>query len=911
MSYTFLSLFRYTTVLLLCLSAFAKGAGPLREWWLDVETFSPRSGKLNMRLLQIDIPSATYTWDGGLSHGNNTPDGNWSTVNNWAGGSAPLQGASTDLIFSQSGVRRTANQNIGSSFQLRSITFDNISNVTDLTGGTLDFDTGSPSIRGQATQNSAIAVTISNNIILDRGLTVGGTGSAALTFSGTLSGSGSLWKQDSGTLILAGSSNSFLGGIELNGGILEYGNGNALGSGAITLAGGELRATSSTTLARSISLGAGQQGAISVVSGSTLTFTGAINALGDLSIGSGQEGSGGVVIFSPSSAITSFNTTLTITGGAVRAGNPLLGLLTSSLASVTIAATAQLDFQFQGGSPTIANLQGAGSIHTESLLTLLAGDYAGTVFGGGGVTKSSAGALTLSGSSQFEGNFTLDAGDLRVGHNRALGGAQVTLVLAGGNLSAVNADRVLDNPVTVIGNAVIASSPDSTPRRLTFSGTTSLNSGTLLNVSNIGDTTFSNVISGSGGIVKSGVGRLILSNTANTFTGGLTLNGGTLALPNEGIFGLGSVALNAGRLEFQNSLTTARTYNLSNAMTIASAAGTTLSYGDGANINGGFLGTGGLHAFRNGSSMNGATSAFGSSLTTTGSVAFSNATLRGAATQLSGTLTATNTLLSSAGTLAVSGVVSTNGFESDGILTVNAGGTVANSGTPLVLGGGSRTTINSGGTLATGVGSTIELNDGVLTNNGTQSGVLNVNFGSLAKGIGLFGTVNVNEGGRFAPGNSPGVATVANLSLAGGGSYQFELNTTAVSPGAGQDFINAANNISITAGATSNSVFSIAIVSLNTINQPGALSDFDATQNYNFTLATAAGGITGFAPNKFSVDTSAFANNLQGGHFEVAQIGNDLQLRFVAVPEPSTWAMMLAGVTLLVGFSSLRCRRRN
>lgn len=78
-------------------------------------------------------------------------------------------------------------------------------------------------------------------------------------------------------------------------------------------------------------------------------------------------------------------------------------------------------------------------------------------------------------------------------------------------------------------------------------------------------------------------------------------------------------------------------------------------------------------------------------------------------------------------------------------------------------------------------------------------------------------------------------------------------------PGNGADFINATNNIPITGGTTPNSVFSLALVSLNSMNQPGALVDFNPTQNHAFTRSTAADGINGFASNKFAIDTTGFA----------------------------------------------------
>lgn len=213
--------------------------------------------------------------------------------------------------------------------------------------------------------------------------------------------------------------------------------------------------------------------------------------------------------------------------------------------------------------------------------------------------------------------------------------------------------------------------------------------------------------------------------------------------------------------------------------------------------------------------------------------------------------------------------------------------------------GGQVIQVSVGETLSGATGTSLELKDTLLVNNGTVSGTLNVNSGGVAKGSGTFGMVNVTGGGMIAPGNSPGTANVTSLTFASGGTYQFELNSANATPGNGADFINDLGVLSITAGNTPNTVFSIAVISLNGANQPSALTDFDSSLPYSFTLVTAAGGITGFAADEFSVDTTGFANNLRGGAFSVAQQGNNLVLNFIPVPEPTTTVMLLGALAFL------------
>jgi hypothetical protein len=69
-------------------------------------------------------------------------------------------------------------------------------------------------------------------------------------------------------------------------------------------------------------------------------------------------------------------------------------------------------------------------------------------------------------------------------------------------------------------------------------------------------------------------------------------------------------------------------------------------------------------------------------------------------------------------------------------------------------------------------------------------------------------------------------------------------------------------------------------------------------------FVTTTGGITNFAANLFSIDTSGFQNTLNG-NFSIAQNGNNLDLVYTVVPEPR--AALLGGLGLL----ALLRRRRN
>ena len=129
---------------------------------------------------------------------------------------------------------------------------------------------------------------------------------------------------------------------------------------------------------------------------------------------------------------------------------------------------------------------------------------------------------------------------------------------------------------------------------------------------------------------------------------------------------------------------------------------------------------------------------------------------------------------------------------------------------------------------------------------------------------------------------APGTATLQDLTMNPGGRYEFELNSATATPGNGADFLNIVNTLNITAGTTPNSVFTVSIISLNNANASAPLSNFDPTRAYSYTIATAGAVITGYNAAKFTIDSSQFLNNLQGGRFDIllSSDGHSLILRF-------------------------------
>ena len=124
-------------------------------------------------------------------------------------------------------------------------------------------------------------------------------------------------------------------------------------------------------------------------------------------------------------------------------------------------------------------------------------------------------------------------------------------------------------------------------------------------------------------------------------------------------------------------------------------------------------------------------------------------------------------------------------------------------------------------------GTSLELNGALLVNDGAINGVVNVNFGSLARGSGSYDVVNVAEGGSFAPGNSPGTASISgNYQQSARGGLVIELGGAA--PGSEYDVV------AVEGAATLDGQLDVLLV-----------DDFEPTLGSAFEIITAAGGVNG------------------------------------------------------------------
>jgi autotransporter-associated beta strand protein/T5SS/PEP-CTERM-associated repeat protein len=574
---------------------------------------------------------------------------------------------------------------------------------------------------------------------------------------------------------------------------------------------------------------------------------------------------------------------------------------------------------------------------------------AGTISGSGYLSILSP--VTFGGANTFNGSVNLASTTVTAATDTALGSPDTYIYLDASTLNFTSSSPVIGTLGGGYNNSVV-----------------NLAGNTTLTLTSQSDSNFFGSIAGNGAsLVKTGPGLLRLFSNSSV-TGNVSVLAGTLALDGASLAPAYLIVADEGTaslvLQHGATLTTHGDTHIGNA---PGSAGTVLldsqstwtiphSYryvtvGDAGN---------GTVTIQNGSALNAASFNIGYHAGITGLV-----TVTGDGSLLS----ASQTLdLSSAGGTAILNIfdgarvespMQTNLFGPSAVINLGDGGKAGILDTPAVSNNGAlnfnhadnlifAATISGTGTVSKagpgtltltaansyGGGTTIaggtlvatnsqSLGTGGITLNGGRLDVapnvilanpLAFDVPSTLGGNGTFASpITANANVTLAPGNSPGTLTFANsLTWAPGGSYAIDVaSATGNVPGVSFDTIVVSGGaFAIT--ATEANPFNLRLTSLDLSFNAGFVQDFNAGSVYSWQIGSSATGITGFSSSLFAIDTSAFANPLGGGNFSVSLggLGGDtaIYLNFspAAVPEPSTWALLLAGL----GFVALALRRR-
>jgi outer membrane autotransporter protein len=406
---------------------------------------------------------------------------------------------------------------------------------------------------------------------------------ADTTFSGAVTGTGSLIKEGTGALTLSGAS-SYSGGTQIVNGELTIMNGQALGTGTVTNAATlNLDFNTGATLVNTLS-----GGTVLKTGSDTLVLTGLNSAVGSIGVQGGTLTLGQNGMFTTDDYLTSGGAATSLGGSSqltvnklfTQAANSTLNINVGSLIQPAIAAANAV----LGGTLNITGLSGVeatlASQLTSTLVTLIhttngvTGNFGSTDFAG---VTSTMDYVTLSGKTTTNGqDYNIGFGlSWFAGNTAGLG----TFTLSAPT-DAFNVDEVLTTQGSSLtgwdGNSLIKAGAGAGAGKLTLSADNTYTGGTTLNMgtlsissdANLGDATgiltlnsgtlettqsmamsrpvavlgqgnllvdhntrlsMSSVLSGAGQLTKTGVGSLNLTGDGNNFTGNLQVESGLVS----------------------------------------------------------------------------------------------------------------------------------------------------------------------------------------------------------------------------------------------------------------------------------------------------------------------------------------------------------------------------------------------
>jgi len=372
-------------------------------------------------------------------------------------------------------------------------------------------------------------------------------------------------------------------------------------------------------------------------------------------------------------------------------------------------------------------------------------------------------------------------------------------------------------------------------------------------------------VSGSGTLFTSGNGTVNLQ-AANTHTGDARIVSGTMNLANADALQASTLDMNAADAGTVGFTAGSGVYNVaglkgSRGITFSSGTLSVGSNNASTTYSGILAGTGRLAKVGSAVlTIEDANSYSGGTLVSDGSLTGNASSLQGAITNNAEVKFAQATAGTYAGAMTGSGSVTKTGA---GSLTMSGNSSYAGP-----------TSVTAGSLVING-------------NNSGATGPINLSAGTTLAGSGTHGgAIAIVANTTLSPGNSPGTFTAASGTWASGGNYNWQLFDAAGTAGSTWDLLDITGGLDIT--ATSGSPFLLNLWTLSGTGPDvnGSATNFNSNASYTWRIATAAGGVTGFAANKFQVNTGAtngtagFANSFGSGQPTVANTGNDVNLVF-------------------------------
>ena len=601
--------------------------------------------------------------------------------------------------------------------------------------------------------------------------------------------------------------------------------------------------------------------------------------------------------------------------GALVISNPGMNLAFGTGTNANVAVTFTLT-----GTNTADNTFGKGlSDNGTGALTLV---------------KSGAGTWVLGNTYTYTGETRIQDGTLKVSGANKLNTTAGNIVISGGTFDLNGFSQTKTTGEIVLSGGTITSGTIS--KTTAGSGAFDIRSGTV---------TSSGVLAGAAGLTKTTSGTATVAGN-NTYTGVTAINGGVLAVANLSDGGVASgigsssasassVLINGGALRYIGA------GGATNRLFTVGVNGATLDASGSGAIK--FSNTGAV-AFATGNQSadigltgsNAADNEFATKITDNGSGAVSVTKSGEGKWVLSAENTYTGDTTVNQGTLEVAGSLAAGSAVKIGAgATLSGGGTISGSisgtsahinGSGLKLGAttlyGSSTlsgsnsasgvTIAGGTTTLTGVTASASalsvLAGATLDNTGTVTG--SVLVGGLLKGSGtITQNLTIQGGGTLAPGNSPGTTTV-------NGNFTMQDNSTLVS-----EVLSSASydQVKVTAGDVMLGLVTLDLTTLSglSLGETIALIDNEGSgtlTGFFSTVLTNGGTVVASTDTSYRFTLGEMDYLVSYGSFEHDGRMNDITLSALetsAIPEPSTWAMLMGGLGMLTFAQRIRRRHYN
>lgn len=538
-------------------------------------------------------------------------------------------------------------------------------------------------------------------------------------------------------------------------------------------------------------------------------------------------------------------------------------------------------------------------------------DYTFTGAGGiasGALTKSGSGTLTIeNGANSFSG-ITLNGGTLAYTSNH---GATVNAQLGSGALITVGGDATFGGaPLSHGGGGAYITNPIN------------IDAGATLTLSHAGGALYewvgySGLISGNGGLTYDSSRGIFISNSDNSFTGDITIQGtvGGMRFLNDGAFGVGpktvfldfgGVGDNVVHFAFDTDVAANRTLDIGtkhaqirgngqawngkvtgagtpggDAFWLYSSSlrltnpdndftgrvnlyyGAFLEVSQPGNINGQTVRFAANNANNRLIVAGTSSEAWTGDITWAANQAWIDVVDPAAQVNWTGTLNGSGTLRKTgAGTFVVNNTTATGDVNIEGGAILFNDDTTANVGTFTVQNGA---TLGGTGVMNLAAGKLVDIQDG-----GTLTGTLTVTGDA---------GVTVADGGIVAPGDSAGTLTLSALTLSNESILQFDLSDPSVIGGGVNDLI------AVTGHLVLDGLLEVFVDPLPPTDQISTytLFTYGSLDDNGLELVTSL-------PKYAYIDTSIFG-----------------QVNLVVIPEPSTMILVAGALTGLL----LRRRRRN